>query len=131
MAYHSENWDLLAAALKTDNFGGIEAVNRLQLIEDSFNLASTNHVSFDQFFKIIEYLRAETEVVVWDTAESIIFTLHKYYQQERYSEFEVGSDNCNLFLGSNHYFIFLGVREKTFRTCLHKFRWIHQKRQSK
>lgn len=89
MAYDPRNWELLAGALNTENFGGIHTFNRVQLIEDSFSLASTNYITFDHFFEIIKYLRAENDFMPWQAVIRKIKLMYNYFQKGHHEKFEV------------------------------------------
>ncbi|XP_065349189.1 aminopeptidase Ey-like [Cloeon dipterum] len=69
--YDSENWDLLSTALRTEkNHGGIPTLNRVQIIDDAFNLARAGLLEYNLALNLLRYLRHETEYFPWKAAFS-------------------------------------------------------------
>jgi aminopeptidase N len=65
--YDLSNWNKLVEQLY-ENHSLIDPINRAQLIDDSFNLARAELLTFNVFLKIIEYLRNETNGMPFDMA---------------------------------------------------------------
>lgn len=70
--YDRSNWNLLSAALESENFGQINVLNRAQLIDDAVNLAKARQLEFDIAFDFLAYLRRETDYVPWAAAANAI-----------------------------------------------------------
>lgn len=63
--YDQANWNLLIAQLNSEDFEAIHALNRAQLVDDSFSLAQAELISYDTAFRVIEYLQQETDYIPW------------------------------------------------------------------
>ncbi|XP_065352031.1 aminopeptidase Ey-like [Cloeon dipterum] len=69
--YDSENWELLSTALRTEkNHGGIPTLNRVQIIDDAFNLAKAGLLEYNLALNLLRYLRHEREYLPWKTSFS-------------------------------------------------------------
>ncbi|XP_065352034.1 aminopeptidase N-like [Cloeon dipterum] len=69
--YDTENWNLLSTALRTEkNHGGIPTLNRVQIIDDAFNLARAGLLNYNFTLNLLRYLRHEREYLPWQTAFS-------------------------------------------------------------
>lgn len=68
--YDKENWDRLIKALNSDNYKKIDILNRIQLIDDSLDLAKTGDIDYSIAFRVIQYLEKEKEYLPWKTALS-------------------------------------------------------------
>ncbi|XP_065352030.1 aminopeptidase Ey-like [Cloeon dipterum] len=67
--YDSENWNLLSTALRTEkNHGGIPTLNRVQIIDDAFNLAKAGLLEYNLALNILRYLRHERVYLPWRAA---------------------------------------------------------------
>lgn len=64
MNYDLDNWNDLIDQLNFD-CSVIHVLNRVQLIDDSFNLARANQINYTLVFKLLEYLPKENDVVPW------------------------------------------------------------------
>ena len=65
--YDPQNWKDLAKVLKEDHLR-IHKLNRAQLLDDSFQLARTKHLSYETALDISQYLSSEEEIVPWKAA---------------------------------------------------------------
>ncbi|KAL4216762.1 hypothetical protein ACF0H5_024485 [Mactra antiquata] len=65
--YNEENWYALIEQLKSDH-EVIHTVNRAQIINDAWNLASSGELSMDISLRTLDYLDNEREAVPWLTA---------------------------------------------------------------
>lgn len=63
--YDTKNWDAIGKALKTSDHGGIHLLNRAQIIDDLFNLARADYLSYELAFDIIDYVKQEKEYLPW------------------------------------------------------------------
>ncbi|KAF5270570.1 hypothetical protein FQR65_LT05468 [Abscondita terminalis] len=61
--YDSENWERIIHVLKSDSFKDIDVLNRAQLIDDAFYLASKNLLPTDVPFRLSEYLVRERDYI--------------------------------------------------------------------
>lgn len=67
MNYDDRNWDLIWAQLLHDPTL-ISTLTRAQLIDDAFNLARADQLSYRTAFQLANYLRKETKYVPWKSA---------------------------------------------------------------
>lgn len=72
--YDHENWKLLIKQLHKKHHD-IHALNRAQLIDDSFTLAIDKKVSYVVPFSLMTYLRTETDVIPWIPAMAKMTTI--------------------------------------------------------
>lgn len=68
--YDLENWNRLSKTLNSDKYKKIHLLNRIQLIDDSFDLAKTGDIDYRIPFSIIRYLEREMDYLPWKTALS-------------------------------------------------------------
>ncbi|XP_015604742.1 aminopeptidase N [Cephus cinctus] len=119
--YDETNWKLLADYLNSMYYITIHRLNRAQLIDDSYNLARSNRISFSIFLDITVYLKYETDYIPWypgmvaisqlypKLADTKSFPLFRKYFAER--------------LGQSLFF--LGYDEKEYEKHVHKFHRIN------
>lgn len=82
--YERANWNLLNAALESEDFGQINVLNRAQLIDDAVNLAKARQQDFDIAFDLLAYLRRETDYVPWAAAANAIPYLSRNLRGHQY-----------------------------------------------
>lgn len=75
--YDQKNWDLLIDTLNGASYKEIDTLNRVQLIDDAADLAVTGELKYDVFFRILNYLKQETEYLPWKTALTNIGALDR------------------------------------------------------
>lgn len=75
--YDRSNWNLLSAALESENFGEINVLNRAQLIDDAVNLAKARQLEYDIAFDLLAYLRREKDYVPWAAASNALAYLSR------------------------------------------------------
>lgn len=68
MNYEKSLWEELAKTLRTENFGGIPDLNRAQIVDDAFNLASAGEIPYSLAFEVTQFLDNETDYYVWNAA---------------------------------------------------------------
>ncbi|XP_058061851.1 membrane alanyl aminopeptidase-like [Anopheles bellator] len=73
--YDGELWRKISTALRSDRFGGIHVANRAQIVDDLFNLARVDAISYAMALDILEYLKKETEYLPWLAASNGLSTL--------------------------------------------------------
>jgi len=64
--YGSKNWNALIKALNSEEFKKIHIANRVQLIDDSFRLATAGYIGIQIPYEILLYLRQETDFFAFD-----------------------------------------------------------------
>ncbi|ODN03435.1 Aminopeptidase N [Orchesella cincta] len=64
--YDEKNWQLIINQLMT-NYSAIHTVNRAQLLDDAFNLASANVLDYKLAFNLTVYLKEDNEYLPWET----------------------------------------------------------------
>lgn len=63
MNYDLENWRRIIDFLKTEDFVKIHPLNRAQLINDAFTLASDAKLPFEVALNLSQYLKQETDYI--------------------------------------------------------------------
>lgn len=88
--YDDVNWNLIISELNEGNYETIPVLNRAQLIDDAFNLARANKLSYKIPFRLIEYLKVETDYIPWMAAMNALSHINRFYvKSEHYSHFKV------------------------------------------
>uniref|UniRef100_A0A1B6C237 Aminopeptidase n=1 Tax=Clastoptera arizonana TaxID=38151 RepID=A0A1B6C237_9HEMI len=77
--YDANNWNVLIKHLKQD-LTQIPPVNRGQLIDDGFHLATNGYINYTTLFSLTEYLRNEVDYVPWQVAMKNFKKLIFYFQ---------------------------------------------------
>ncbi|XP_059611774.1 uncharacterized protein LOC132258464 [Phlebotomus argentipes] len=83
--YDTANWKLLASELHRGAPFAIGLLNRAQLIDDCFNLAYSDIVSFTLALDIIKYVRYEQEYSVWITANRHLTIMNRRLEGPSYA----------------------------------------------
>ncbi|KAG8037287.1 hypothetical protein G9C98_005497 [Cotesia typhae] len=63
--YDKSNWELIINYLQHDDYFKIHPLNRAQLIDDAFVLASTKYIDYDIPLELMGYLHRETDYHPW------------------------------------------------------------------
>lgn len=88
--YDEVNWNLIIRELNEGNYETIPVLNRAQLIDDAFNLARANKLTYEIPFRIIEYLKVETDFIPWMTTMNALSHVNRFYSSsENYELFKV------------------------------------------
>lgn len=88
--YDEINWNLIIKELNNGNYQTIPVLNRAQLIDDAFNLARADKLSYKIPFRLIEYLKNETDYIPWMAAMNALSHINRfYYNSENYAVFKV------------------------------------------
>ncbi|KAI4460101.1 protease m1 zinc metalloprotease [Holotrichia oblita] len=66
--YDEKNWNLLIDYLKGPDFEKIPILNRVFIIDNAANFARIKEISYELFFKLLEYLKQEEKFVPWKSA---------------------------------------------------------------
>lgn len=80
--YDVTNWNRIITHLDSTKFAEIIPVNRAQLIDDSWSLARAEQLDFAVSFNLIEYLKHETDVIPWVTADAQLGFLINMFKME-------------------------------------------------
>lgn len=77
MNYDDTLWSALEEGLKSDNFDGIDVLNRAQVVDDALNLARAGQLSYSTALDVISYLENETEYYPWYSALTALSVLNR------------------------------------------------------
>ncbi|XP_026482613.1 aminopeptidase N-like [Ctenocephalides felis] len=75
--YDLQNWEKLILYLQSENYDKIHILNRVQLIDDSLDLAWTGDQDYSVALKLVSYLKQETEYIAWNCALKNLAKLKK------------------------------------------------------
>lgn len=88
--YDEVNWNLIITELNEGNYESIPVLNRAQLIDDAFNLARANKLSYRIPFRLTAYLQNETDAIPWMAAMNALAHINRLYvTSESYGLFQV------------------------------------------
>lgn len=73
--YDEHNWRLISRELQGKNHSVFPVMNKIQLIDDAFDLAWTGELSYDILFDLLRYLGHEEKYLPWRTALSNVESL--------------------------------------------------------
>lgn len=77
--YGASNWEALTEVLNSKDFKKIHIANRVQLIDDSINLAFAEYLDMETAYDILVYLRQETDYFAWDATMDYLNRLFSVY----------------------------------------------------
>nr|AAN04899.1 aminopeptidase N [Helicoverpa armigera] len=66
--YDTNNWQLLASYLKSNNRQNIHKLNRAQIVNDILYFVRSNSINRTLAFDVLDFLRDETDYYVWNGA---------------------------------------------------------------
>ncbi|XP_048514932.1 aminopeptidase N-like [Athalia rosae] len=66
--YDERNWEMLTEFLKSPDFTIVNPMNRAILVDDSLNLARAGYIDYPIALNLTDYLRQESDFVVWRAA---------------------------------------------------------------
>lgn len=72
--YDVQNWELLIKTM-LEKSETIPVLNRVQLIDDSMDMAASGNLDYSIALKLLTYLVGETEYLPWTTALAHIGTI--------------------------------------------------------
>ncbi|XP_015838559.2 aminopeptidase N isoform X1 [Tribolium castaneum] len=75
--YDEHNWKMLTDTLNSANHHEIPLLNKVQLIDDSFDLGWTGNIKYNVVFDLLAYLKSEEAYLPWKTALTNINTLNR------------------------------------------------------
>ena len=81
--YDKKNWELLIQQLNTD-YTKIHEINRVTLIDDSFNLGRAEKISQKLFLDIVKYLENEKDPMPWKVAFNGLSFIGKIILMNKY-----------------------------------------------
>ncbi|KAK9884518.1 hypothetical protein WA026_007361 [Henosepilachna vigintioctopunctata] len=73
--YDEKNWNMIADTLGSENYKKIPILNRVQIIDDAAHFAWVGIMKYKLLFKILGYLRNETEYTPWSTSVDSLHVL--------------------------------------------------------
>ena len=82
--YDIELWKLLSEELYKGDHTKIHVVNRAQLIDDSFNLAKSEHIPYTILLDFLNYLTHESDYLPWAAADKALSFLNSYLIGSQY-----------------------------------------------
>lgn len=89
VAYDETNYGLISDQLIADH-SQISIINRAQLLDDTFNLAKLDIVSYKQALDLTLYLKYEAEYVPWHAVVNELDYLDTmFYREELYPDWKV------------------------------------------
>ncbi|KAK9296119.1 hypothetical protein QLX08_009757 [Tetragonisca angustula] len=92
--YESAIWESLVELLNSKNYINVHPTNRAQLIDDAFNMARINSLSYEIALKLMAYLNRETDHIVWQTSFRHLQFLHNLMRTSgHYNMFQVYVQN--------------------------------------
>lgn len=92
--YDDKNWQLIIDYLQSESHKNIPSINRVQLIDDSSDLAWVGYLKYDVFFNLLKYLKYEEEYLPWKAALANIGELRKLLRTSPgYGNFKVSEEN--------------------------------------
>lgn len=88
--YDNDNWNLIINELAEGDYRKIPVLNRAQMIDDTFNLARGNKLSYSTPLRLIEYLKNEIDYIPWIAAMNALSHINRFYvNSEYYGHFKV------------------------------------------
>lgn len=70
MKYDTRNYELIADALFKGSTSQMHAVSRAQLLDDAFNFAQTNQLSYGIFLNLTRFLVKDIDYIPWAAANT-------------------------------------------------------------
>ncbi|KAB7497104.1 Aminopeptidase N [Armadillidium nasatum] len=77
--YDDRNWEMIIDQLLIDHTV-IDPINRAQIIDDAMTLAQAGLLPYETAFKLLSYLKKETEYVPWGTALDSLKYIKRMFQ---------------------------------------------------
>lgn len=98
--YDDKNWNEIKEALKSDDFGGIDALTRAQIVDDLFHLTEAGNLKYDFLMDVLEFLKDEQEYLVWKAAINGFDKLSFKLPQENVEQFRESLKVVNAILNN-------------------------------
>lgn len=70
MNYDDTLWERISKGLTSNDFDGINVINRAQIVDDALNLARAGIIEYSKALSVLEYLVKEKEYYPWYSAFS-------------------------------------------------------------
>lgn len=89
--YDETNWQLIASALQTENFGNIPPLTRAKLLFDAFTLALAGQLKFSVALQLIKYIGQERDYIALNSflhGFELFYT--KFSELEDFHHLQVG-----------------------------------------
>ena len=115
--YERDLWSLLSKELNDGDYTKFHPVNRAQLLDDSFNLARSQRLSYDVPMEIMSYLKNEDDYIPWAAFNRALSFLHPYLVGSTYYE----HFRKLMRTGADKFYTRLGAESKTDDEFLDKF----------
>ncbi|XP_017767301.1 PREDICTED: aminopeptidase N-like [Eufriesea mexicana] len=81
--YDTANWQKVANFLNTGDYQKIHVGNRIQLMDTAFHLMKSNKFAIHLFMDLTNYLRRETDGIVWKYAFTMLRQSEKYIRSPK------------------------------------------------
>ncbi|XP_032687756.1 glutamyl aminopeptidase-like [Odontomachus brunneus] len=78
--YNNQNWRRIYSFLNYNNFTLVPVLNRAQLINDAYYFATNGKLDSAIFFRLIEYLKQETDYLAWYPMFNIFLHMSAYLE---------------------------------------------------
>nr|AVD96938.1 putative APN-2 [Nilaparvata lugens] len=87
--YDEENWNMLAETLNNGDYKSIGTLNRVQLLADALDFAWGGEMDYRMAFKLVTYLKRETEYLPWKSGLSNLNNIERLLRRTPiYGEFK-------------------------------------------
>lgn len=80
--YDDTLWNQIEQALKSNNFGGIDEINRALILDDVFNFARASYMNYFRALDIASYLENEEGYYPWHVAFNAFTFLRRRIGQD-------------------------------------------------
>jgi aminopeptidase N len=88
--YDDHNWKLLSQTLNSPKHVNIPTLNKVQLLDDAFDLSWTGNLKYDVLFELLKYLKYEEDYLPWKAALTNVNTLNRQLRKSSiYGDFKV------------------------------------------
>jgi aminopeptidase N len=87
--YDDHNWKLLSQTLNSPKHVNIPTLNKVQLLDDAFDLSWTGNLKYDVLFELLKYLKYEEDYLPWKAALTNVNTLNRQLRKSSiYGDFK-------------------------------------------
>ncbi|XP_063912519.1 aminopeptidase N-like isoform X2 [Zophobas morio] len=88
--YDEKNWNLLSQTLNSENHQQIPILNKVQLLDDAYDLSWTGNLKYEILFDVLKYLQFEDEYLPWKAALSNVNSLNRQVKKSAiYGNFKI------------------------------------------
>ncbi|XP_046683122.1 aminopeptidase N-like isoform X2 [Homalodisca vitripennis] len=86
--YDKDNWNLLADVLNSPDYTKIDVLNRVQILSDALDLAWRGDLPYPLAFRLVSYLKHETEYLPWRAALNTLNNIDRMMRRTpKYGQF--------------------------------------------